>query len=174
MKYLTYELIAAANGWNADSNEEYGVPEAGGGEEFERAVDAYRRELDSIKSRISTPAFKFFRYGRGETGIHDGRLISMSIGDGVTKRDSRFSGVRNSTEAIITVINFEEDREHVFRLKGVSGANLALVGSQFGDIYLCELTAVDDDKLKLSFLFADGHEIGVEFRKLIYRLKKLN
>ncbi|HEX8735824.1 MAG TPA: hypothetical protein VF721_10900, partial [Pyrinomonadaceae bacterium] len=77
MRYFTYETIAAANDWIEQTESESKKAE----EHFWKLVSQYEQELETIKHRISKPAWNFFRYGFAETGLHDGRLLSFEIGD---------------------------------------------------------------------------------------------
>ena len=56
MKYFTYELIAAANDWIDQTNQELRVAE----KRLNSAIQKYQRELESLKPRISGAAWNFF------------------------------------------------------------------------------------------------------------------
>ena len=79
MRFLPYELLAAANGWIDQGPEESQTAQ----KRFDAAVESYFRHLDTIRDRLSKPAWQFFRYGGGRYGLHDGRLLRLSAGDGL-------------------------------------------------------------------------------------------
>lgn len=79
LRYFSYDLIAAANDWNPQTK----AGQARAEKQFAKAGERYRTALDKLRSRIGRRAWQFFRYGFGPTGLHDGRLVSMSIGDGL-------------------------------------------------------------------------------------------
>lgn len=76
MKYFTYDLIAAANDWIEQAEQARLTAE----QRFLNTVKDYRRSLFEVKPRISTTAWEFFDSGNGPSGLHDGRLASLSIG----------------------------------------------------------------------------------------------
>lgn len=163
MKYLTYDLISAANGWVNESGE----PEPGAIHSFNAAVESYFEHLEGLQAHISKPAFQFFRFGFGDDSLHDGRLISMSIGDFTSER-----GKIVKSKAEFGFVDFRGLREYTFTAKDIRRAKLALQDAPFGDLYTYELTAAPEDNLNLSFLFANGTEISVDFRRLIFRRRK--
>ena len=116
MKYYTNELVAAANNWVEQTREEYGQAQ----ERFWSIVEDYHRELDGLKSRISRPAWDFFRHGFGRYGLHDARLLSLSVGDGldyVPDGTSPFRLSRQRTSARIEFLNYEQDLHYSFDLR---------------------------------------------------------
>ena len=79
MRYFTYEVISAANGWGGQRNAELRKAEA----RYASAFEKYKEHLESLESRISRDAYQFFRYGFGSEGLHDARLLSIRAGDGL-------------------------------------------------------------------------------------------
>ena len=79
LRYFTKELIAAVNDWVDQSPAEQKQAEA----RFHSAVEQYQSQLDHLKSRVSRDAWQFFRYGYGSEGLHDARLLSLQVGDGL-------------------------------------------------------------------------------------------
>src|SRR5437870_3878006 len=80
MRYFTYELIAAANDWITQSETAHRTAE----KRLESVFKRYQRQLDALEPRLSRSAWQFFRYGFGSRSLHDGRLLSLRIGDGLT------------------------------------------------------------------------------------------
>lgn len=174
MKYFTYNLLCAANGWDEDADEEQA------GKDWDVAVASYWKNLEELKDRVSRPAWEFFRYGREEKGLHDGRLISAAVGDGLDFTPagaSPFRLNRQKLNARIVFLNYEQSRLYTFDLRGVESYENELFVEEWryaksvGDLYLLELSAVDDKLLQLGFLFASGANIAVQFRRLVFRRK---
>lgn len=164
MKYFTYSLLAAANDWIEQSDEARLDAER----RFDSESQQYLHELEGLRSRISAPAWNFFRYGGNETGIHDASLLSATVGDGLNYLADGSSPLlvnRLKLTARIEFLNFEQDRHYTFDLRGVSHYSADLFSEEYryaksvGDHYLCELSAASDDELQLGFLFASGASI---------------
>ena len=178
MKYLTYELLAAANDWIDQTEREERLAQ----KRFASAGQKYWRELESLRPRISGPAWNFFRYGRDETGLHDGRLLSLRVGDGLDYTpdgSSPFRLNRQRTSAIIQFLNYEQCFHFVFDCRGVSRVSSdlfiddSLFAKSLGDLYLCELTETRKKELQLGFLFATGATIVIQFRRLVFRRRRI-
>ncbi len=178
MKYITYEVLAAANDWIDQSREELRQAE----NLFWSKVEDYRRELDELKSRVSRPAWHFFRHGFGRYGLHDANLLSLTVGDGLDYTPDGalpFRLNRQRAAARIEFLNYEQDLHYVFDLRGVSRVSSDLFieeesyAKSIGDLYLYELTAVDKDRLQLGFLFASGASIVIQFRRLVFRRRRI-
>lgn len=179
MKYFTYDLLSAANDWIVQSDDERRRAEA----EWTKAVKNYFRDLEKLKTRVSAPALDFFQHGANETGLHDGRLISASVGDGLdypADGTLPFYPNRRAMAARLEFLNYEQDRFYTFDLRGVSSYQGDLFveedrhAKSVGDLYLCEISAVDKDSLQLGFLFASGSSIVVQFRRLIFRKRRID
>lgn len=178
MKYFTYELISTANGWTEASKAK--VSRAV--KRFEETGTQYFEQLDKLESRISKPAFKFFRYGFAETGLHDARLLSFRVGDGldfVADGSAPFRRNYQKFEAIIELLNFDQDRHYLFKLKGLSEVRNMLhpdpdtYSGSIGDLYTYELTSAPNDRLRIGLLFASGAEIEVTFKQLVFRMNRI-
>jgi hypothetical protein len=162
MKYFTYDLLAAANDWTVQSEEERGRAEA----EWAKAVKNYFRDLEKLKTRVSAPALDFFQNGGGESGLHDGRLISASVGDGLdypADGISPFYLCRRTMTARLEFLNYEQDRLYTFDLRGVRGhqGNLFVEedrdAKSVGDLYLCEISAENDEASSSGFFSLPAH-----------------
>jgi hypothetical protein len=178
MKYFTYGLIAAANDWVGQTRSDQAKAE----KQLWKAAQKYHRELDRLKPRIGRRAWEFFRHGFGPTGLHDGRLLSMRIGDGL---DYLADGTRpfrlnhQKLAARVEFLNSEHVFHYVFDLRGVGCIHSdlfldACVGRGAGDLYTYEILAIDDDNLQLAFLFASGAAVIVRFRKLVFKRRRVD
>lgn len=178
MKYFTYKLISAANDWIEQTEEERDQAK----KRFDSAVEDYHNELETLSSRVSQKAWNFFRYGGNEYGLHDGRLLSLTVGDGLdysTDGTSPFLLNFQRTLARIEFLNCEQNFHYVFDLRGVRNvcSNLftdeTLYAKSIGDLYTYELTEVDKNTLQIGFLFATGAAIISQFKKLVFRRKRI-
>jgi hypothetical protein len=178
MKYFTYEIIAAANDWIEQTEQERRLAE----KRFDSAVKKYRRELERLRPRISRTGWDFFRHGFGERGLHDARLLSLRVGDGLNyKPDGRLPFRLNAqrTSAIVEFLNYEQSFHYVFDLRGVSRVcsdlfvDEELFAKSLSDLYIYELTATDRKGLQLGFLFATGASIVIEFQRLVFRRRRI-
>ncbi len=178
MKYFTYELVAATNDWIDQTEKQNKRTE----KRFWQVVADYHTQLEELKPRLSKPAWKFFRYGFAETGLHDGRLLSLSVGDGLNYAadgTSPFRINRQRALARVEFLNYGQVYCHVFELQGLRSASMDLcveedsMAQSIGDLLTYELMAVDGEYLGLGFLFTTGGEIAFKFRRLVYRRRRL-
>jgi hypothetical protein len=177
MRYFTYDLIAAANGWVKESPADHRKTEA----RFNSAVEEYQRQLDSLQSRISRPAWQFFRYGYGSESLHDARLLSLRIGDGLgfaPDGKQPFLLNRQRASVIVEFLDYEQKAHYTFDLRHVNRLKCDLFvekesyAKSIGDLYIYELTTAGDE-LQLGLLFASGASIVAQFGKLVFRKKRL-
>jgi hypothetical protein len=178
MKYFTYELIAAANDWIDQTGKELRRAE----KRLDSVFEKYLREVDSLMPRISAPAWNFFRHGFGEQSLHDARLLSFTVGDGLNYSPdgaSPFLLNRQHTSAIVEFLNYEQSSHYVFDLRGVKHVRSDLFvyegsfAKSLGDVYIYELTASDDKGLQLGFLFASGATLVIKFKRLVFRKRRI-
>jgi hypothetical protein len=178
MKYFTYQLIAAANGWLEQPAPEVNMAER----RFDAVVKKYQQELERLRPRISGSAWDFFRHGSGERGLHDARLLSLKVGDGLNYKPdgvAPFLRNRQRTSTIVEFLNFEQSLHYVFDLRGVTRVHgdLFVEPSSFakslGDLYIYELTASNSKLLELGFLFATGASIVIQFERLVFRRRRI-
>lgn len=178
MRYFTYELIVAANGWiDEDENVRKQAYRR-----FESTTEEYYRQLDLFEHRVGHRAWEFFRFGFASKSLHDGRLLCLRIGDGLDYEPNGrapFYLNRQRTSALLEFLNFEQDAHFVFDLHGVKRLSSDLFGTEgieaqsIGDLCAYELTAEDEETLRLGFVFASGATIVVEFEKLVFRKKRV-
>jgi hypothetical protein len=178
LKYFSYDLIAAGNDWIRQTR----ADEARALKKLARLTERYLVELDQLKSRIGLRGWQFFRHGYGPTGLHDGRLLSMTVGDGLNYTAEGKEPFRRNRQALIArleFLNYEEEFYYVFELRGVTQVCSNIFpddGSSKGidDLYTYELVGIDDHDLQLGFLFASGATIIVQFHELRFRRRRIN
>jgi hypothetical protein len=178
MKYLTYELIATTNEWTNPTQRELRQAK----KRLHSAFEKYRRELETLRPRLSKAAWDFFMHGRDEYGLHDARLLSFRIGDGLDYGPDGSSPFRlnQHTSAMLEFLNYEQSFLYTFGLRRVSRVQSDLfsyeesVSVDLGDLYLLELTASEGKKLQLGFLFASGASLVIEFRRLVFSRRRIN
>jgi hypothetical protein len=177
-RYFSYDLIAAVNDWIPQTKANRARAER----QFPKTVERYHRELDKLKHRVGVRAWQFFRYGFGPTGLHDGRLLSMCIGDGVDYKAEGKTPFRLNRQKLVVrleFLNYEQEFHYLFELRGVSGvcSNLFPGGPSHrsvGDLYTCEIVGINDDHLQLSLLFASRATIILQFSKLLFRRRRID
>ena len=146
----------------------------------------YRRELLKLKPRLSAAAWKYFYEGFGETGIHDARLVSLTLGDGLNRLPVWWR--TNPLQIRADFINQNQKYRFTFKYQNVQkfsiefDANVGEVlfeipslrkvvsrGSrQLGDVIGDELTAADAKYLRHEFIFATGGRIMIEAAKILF------
>jgi len=178
MKYFTSDLVAAANNWVEQTEEEHRRAE----KRFWSAVEDYRRELDGLKARVSRAAWEFFRHGFGRYGLHDARLLSFTIGDGldyVPDGSRPFLINQRRTAARVEFLNYEQDLYYLFDLRGVSRVSGDIFieeesyAGSIGDLFTYELTEADNNNLQLGFLFATAASVMIQFQRLVFRRRRV-
>ena len=177
MRYFTYELIAAANDWVRQSTAAQVEAETN----LISLSKKYQRQLERLESRVSREAWRFFRYGFGSESLHDARLLSLQVGDGlgfIADGTEPFQINRRHAAIRVEFLNYEQNARYTFDLRQVSRLNCDLFvekrsyAKSIGDLYIYELTAAGKE-LQLGFLFASGATIVAQFGKLIFRKKGL-
>ena len=179
MKYFPYELVAAG-----DDLIEQSAPELRRAQKrFLATIEKYHLELERLKPRISLAAWDFFRHGLGERGLHDGRLLSLRVGDGLdysADGTSPFMLNRQRTSALVEFLNYEQSFHYTFDLRRVSRVSMDLFieegsfAKSLGDLYIYELAAIDEQILQVGFLFATGATISIEFERLVFRRRRID
>jgi len=177
MRYFTFELIAAANDWVPQSAAEHRKAEA----LLASVMKKYQHQLEPLESRVSREAWRFFRYGFGSKSLHDARLLSLQVGDGlgyIADGKQPFLLNHRPASVILEFLNFEQNAHYIFDLRRVNRLSCNLFvekeshARSIGDLYIYELTAVGDE-LQLGLLFASGASIVAQFVKLVFRRKPL-
>lgn len=175
MRYFTYELIAAANGWIDQTEKDAEKAER----RFWETVESYNRALDELKPRLSRRAYEFFRYGFAETALHDASLLMLRTGDAMEYRTDGKEPLRlnrKKASAQIEFLNYEQDSHYLFDVRGMSRVSRDLFVEDlknFGDLYTYEIVEAGDEHLQLGFLFASGATIITRFDKLVFKKRKI-
>src|ERR1044072_7653819 len=108
MLYFTYELISPANEWIDQTDDEVRAAER----RMSAVIKKYQNQLDTLEPRLSRQAFQFFRFGYGSKSLHDARLLSANIGDGLdftANGKTPFRLNRQQMTASVKFLNFEQD-----------------------------------------------------------------
>jgi hypothetical protein len=149
---------------------------------FTKGLRAYHKHLDKIAVRLGPTAHKFFRFGFAETGLHDGLLLSFSLGDRLASKEhpSKLRFGKGKSVVRIEVLNHEQNAVHVFECKRLHKVIVDIPsvdplwftpGGTVGQIYSYEIVALSAELLQLEWLLDSGGTITIDFEKLIYRRK---
>jgi len=152
---------------------------------WQRCWRRYTNQLDKIADRLGPKAYNFFRFGANETGLHDGYLLSLNLGDSINLSEESFSKLRfgrGPGAVAMTVLNFEKTRRHSFVFKGARKVVVDIpsvdplyfhVGKTLGQIYLYEIGSATSKYLSTEWLLDSGGTILIEFEKLLYSCKSV-
>ena len=178
MKYFTRELLSAS-----DDSSLTKVQRAAISRRFDRTCEAYRRQLSKLKPRISKQAWNFFCLGFGRWGLHDARLISFTVGDGLDytidgKRPFRVNTQRAKVR--IQILNRHQNLFCTFTCNGIRKTAFNFVDieplsnkGRVENLDTYELSGVGKRHLCLEFLFTSGGTIMVEFERLRFERKRI-
>lgn len=178
LKYFTPELIAKANNWVEQSEEEWRRAE----DEFWQTAERYSLDLKKLRPRVSPAAWKFFRYGYAETGLHDATLLTLSIGDAPGGSPANLPSLSprwRRAAARVELINYEKTFHYTFGMRGLKRAGTDLFRDphwdfdMIGDLYTYELTEAESGHLRFGLLFAAGATAVFEFEHLAFRRRRL-
>jgi hypothetical protein len=179
MRYFTPQLIAAANNWVKQSEAEW----RGAQDEFWAAVERYNRQLDGLKSRVSRPAWEFFRHGYAETGLHDATLLALSVGDppgGAPTNLPTLSPMWRKAAARVELLNYEKSLHYTFGMRGLRhfGADLFTFPDDWDrgiidHLNTYELTEAETGELEFGLLFVSGATAVFRFERLLFRRQRL-
>lgn len=170
MKYFTKELWAGVNGRG-----KYKEREAH--EIWDRNLEAYTRQLELVRPRLSEESYRFF----ANESLHDGRLLAFIAGDGIDHdihRSARFDINARNTSVRLKVLNAELnalytlDYTEVRRVLFDFPSHRPLFhreGDHIADWGYDELTAPDEKYLRHEVLFSSGATILVEFKVFSWR-----
>lgn len=154
-------------------------------EGWQRSWRSYWNHLDEIADRLGPNAYKFFRFGANETGLHDGFVLSLNIGDSIGLDDARYPRLRfgrGPSTVALTILNFEKTLLYNFVFKGPRRVLVDTPsadplyfkeGRSLGQIYHYEICSITPKYLSVEWLLDSGGTILVEFERLIYRCKRL-
>lgn len=145
----------------------------------------YWSHLDGIADRLGPNAYKFFRFGANETGLHDGYLLSFTFGDSIDSSESSYPKLRfgkGPTTVAITVLNYEKSKLHQFIFKGPRRVLVDTPsadplyfgeGKTLGHINHYEVAAISPKYLSVEWLLDSGGTILIECEKLMYSSKRV-
>jgi hypothetical protein len=179
LKYFTPELIAKANNWVEQGEEEWRRAEA----EFWAAVEQYNLELDRLRPRVSPEAWDFFRHGYAETGLHDATLLTLSIGDAPDGSPDNLPSLSprwRRAAARVELLNYEKTLHHTFGLRGLRHVSADIFPmpnewdcDMIDDLFTYELTGAETGELQFGLVFASGATAVFRFERLVYRRRRL-
>jgi hypothetical protein len=151
-----------------------------------RALRFYYKHLDKIAGRLQPAAYNFFKFGFGETGLHDGFLLNLNMGDGIGRSEQQISRLKfgqGKSVVEMRILNYEHTLLHVFTFKGLRKVIVDTPSSEplyykkgqtsLGQIYAYELVAASPRYLRNEWLLDSGGTIVIEFEKLLYQYKKV-
>jgi hypothetical protein len=151
---------------------------------FERTCRAYHKQLDKLEGRVWRQAWNFFALGFGGWGLHDARLLSFSVGDGLDHpaEDRRpFDVNRQKATVRILIINRKQTllysfictdvRKTVFKYP-VQSSKWKTRQIEMLETY--ELTSVNKDYLSLEFMFSSNATLLVEFGRLKFKRQRVS
>ena len=161
-------------GWNSDDEKE----SAWALRSSDENLEAYAERLEKLRSELKERNYGFFK-----KGLHDGRLISFSVGDGlhidldsVTPKITDFY----KTSVLIKVLNAEFDFLYELKYANVSKcifnfpSDEPLWGNNIDDWGYDEISKLDERLLRHEILFSSGTTILIEFEKFSYKRSKVN
>jgi hypothetical protein len=150
-----------------------------------RSRQEYRKHLEQIVDRIPPKAYKVFRTENEELDLHDGYLLSLSVGDCLDESPNSMARMRfgrGPSKIEMRILNYEKDLLHNFVFKSPRKVVVDIpsaepvwfqVGKTLGQIYTYELTAHSPQTLSAEWLLDSGGTIQIEFEKLIYNRKRV-
>jgi hypothetical protein len=155
-----------------------------------RDWERYRKHLASLRPRLSKKTWKYFWEGFAETGIHDARLIALTIGDSLRPVPvrSRLNPVTikaefiNQSSKYLFSFNYSKIKRFDFQFDATAGehpidlatdkdfhdAPAYLERNELGDVMGDELTAVDNVYLRHEILFVSQARVVIEAAKLSF------
>lgn len=169
------ELITKRHwrGWNTRDEAEWDWATKSADENFK----LYAERLVKLRPRLKERNYRFF-----EDGLHDARLISFTIGDGLHIDFSRDKDASISdfyrTSVEVKVLNADFDAFYVLKYGKVSKSVFdfpsddPLWGKNIDDWGYDELSVVDEKVLRHEVLFSSGTTMLIEFEKFSFKKMK--
>ena len=132
-------------------------------------LESYRVQLKALQPRLTPGIYRFFT----QTSLHDGRLVSLSVGDQVHGRsgNSRWS----EPFAVIDAVDAYQKRHHILNYRGIRRLAFDYPSNEplfhmtcgpIGDWGYDELTAAEDNFLRHEILFSSGTTLLIEFQEI--------
>ena len=160
-------------GWNSDDPKEADWARQSSEENFR----AYEQQLERLRPRLGKRNFEFF-----SNGLHDARLISFTVGDGLHinfeegKRVSINDFYRTSVEVKLLNAGFDAIYDLKYRTVTRSVFDFPsedpLWGRNIDDWGYDELSEVNENVLRHEVLFSSGTSILIEFEKFSFKKTK--
>jgi hypothetical protein len=151
--------------------------------QFSRNLKAYHKQLDKLKGRISRQAWRFFALGFGDLGLHDARLLTLSVGDNLNFAVDRNQGSKarkQKTEVRILILNRKQTHLYSFVcteirkfLFNYPAQDPRWNSDQIELLETYELTSVNKRYLSLELLFSSNATLLVEFGQLKFKRQRL-
>jgi len=161
-------------GWNSDDDEVQEWARKSSDENFK----IYAERLEKLRPRLKERNYQFFK-----NGLHDGRIIAFSIGEGLhldleenplldinkdfSKTHVQIKVIDAYFEAIYD-LKYEQISKVIFDFPSES----PLWGTSIGDWGYDEISEVDEKTLRHEVLFSSGTTILIEFGKFSFKKKK--
>jgi hypothetical protein len=151
-----------------------------------RSWQEYCKHLEEIVDRIPPKAYEVFRTENEKLDLHDGYLLSLSIGDCLDESPNSMARLRfgrGPSKIEMKILNYEKNLLHNFVFKSPRKVIVDIPsaepiwfqeGTTLGQIYTYELTAQSPQTLSAEWLLDSGGTIQIEFEKLIYNRKRVN
>lgn len=178
MKYFPKESLKSDNDSSLSKRERRDIDR-----KFKLNYEAYRRQLRKLQPRLSKQAWDFFWYGFGESGLHDGRLLSLETGDGFNNvADGRSAFRLNYQNARVRLrsLNFEQTLLYTFDCRQIQKLTVKFPSNEplwnrgrFDDLHNYELTAASKRCLRFEMYFTSGATILIELGRLAFTRKPL-
>jgi len=160
-------------GWNSRDEEVQKWAMKSSDENFK----IYAERLEKLRPRLKERNYEFFK-----NGLHDGQLISFSVGDGLSLNFESNAPLKledfSKTSVLMKVLNAEFDAVYDLKYERVSKAvfdfptDSPLWGSNINDWGYDELSEVNEKTLKHEILFSSGTTILIEFGKFSFKKKR--
>jgi hypothetical protein len=150
---------------------------------FSRNFEAYHKQLDKLRGRISRQAWRFFALGFGDLGLHDARLLSLSVGDNlnfVVGRNQASKARNERAKVRILILNHKQTHLYSFVCTEIRKflfnypvQNTRWNSYQIELLETYELTSVNERYLSLELLFSSNATLLVEFGQLRFKRQRL-
>jgi hypothetical protein len=161
-------------GWNSDDKTESDWAFRSSNENF----NAYAERLEKLRPELKERNYRFFK-----NSLHDGRLVSFSVGDGL---HIDFEKVTPSiadfykTAVAVKVLNAEFDFLYDLKFGNVSKcvfdfpSDEPLWGANIDDWGYDEISKLDEKLFRYEILFSSGATALIEFEKFSYKRSKVD
>lgn len=150
---------------------------------FDNRVRSYRKQLRPLLARLDPRARRFFR---DALWLHDGKLATLELSDGITsvyacKWTGRGTTNTRRVRLRLVVLCYHDDFIYTLEYKDVARVALDFPGKidlfrfgkypNFGDWGYDELTAAKNGLLRHEILFSSGSSLAIEFENVSVRRK---